>query len=226
MGVAGETGLGNSVWVMQYDFATIPAKDRYKLMVSTIVPRPVAWVVTKSAAGVINAAPYSFFNGVGGDPPLISISVEGKSGGGRKDTAANIRETGEFVVNLVDFAVAPEMVVTAIDFGAEVSEVAEAGLAVVASVKVSAPRIVRSPVAFECKLYKLVELPHERDLVLGRIVYMHIADEAVLDAARCYVDTPRLDLVGRMHGGGWYSRTREQFEVPRMTVEGWKGKAG
>ncbi len=191
-------------------------------MVSTIVPRPVAWVVTRSRAGVVNAAPYSFFNGVGGDPPLISISVEGKSGGGKKDTAVNIRETREFVVNLVDFAVAPEMVVTAIDFGAEVSEVAEAGLAVAASVKVGVPRIVRSPVAFECELYQIVELPHERDLVLGRILHMHIADEAVLDAARCYVDTPALDLVGRMHGGGGYCRTGDVFEVPRMTVGEWR----
>ena len=98
---------------MQFDFEEISARDRYKLMVSTIVPRPIAWVVTQSGAGVVNAAPYSFFNGVGGDPPLISISIEGRGGGGRKDTAVNIRENGQFVVNLVDFVVAKGMVVTA-----------------------------------------------------------------------------------------------------------------
>lgn len=207
--------------MMQFDFAEIAAKDRYKLMVSTIVPRPIAWVVTQSAAGVVNAAPYSFFNGVGGDPPLISISIEGRSGGGRKDTAVNIRQSGQFVVNMVDYAVAQEMVVTAIDFAPEVSEVEEARLTTAASVKVMPPRIAQSPVAFECEVYKIVELPNDRDLVLGRILYMHIADEAMLDAARTYVDTPVLDLVGRMHGGGWYCRTRDQFEVQRIPVEEW-----
>ena len=210
---------------MQFDFAAMAAKDRYKLMVSTILPRPIAWVVTQSAAGVVNAAPYSFFNGVGGEPPLVSISVEGKGGGGRKDTAVNIRASGQFVVNLVDYAVAKEMVVTAIDFAPEVSEVGEARLTTAPSVKIAPPRIAESPVAFECELYKIVELPHDRDLVLGRIVYMHIADAAVLDAERCYVDTPKLDLVGRMHGGGWYSRTSDLFEVPRIPIGEWKRAA-
>ena len=100
-------------------------------MVSTIVPRPIAWVVTQSAEGVVNAAPYSFFNGVGGDPPLVSVSVEGR-GGGRKDTAVNIRDCGQFVVNLVSDAIAPAMVVTAIDFAPAVSEVTEARLATTA----------------------------------------------------------------------------------------------
>lgn len=211
---------------MQFDFAEVSARDRYKLLVSTIVPRPIAWVVTQSAAGVVNAAPYSFFNGVAGEPPLISVSIEGHGDGRRKDTAVNIRESGQFVVNLVDFAVAPEMVVTAIDFGPEVSEVAEARLSTAASVKVKPPRIVESPVAFECEVYRIVELPLDRDLVIGRIVFMHIADGAVLDEGRRYVDTPKLDLVGRMHGAGGYCRTREVFEVPRMTVEEWRGRGG
>lgn len=210
---------------MQFDFAKITAKDRYKLMVSTILPRPIAWVVTQSAAGVVNAAPYSFFNGVGGDPPLISISIEGRGDGVRKDTAVNIRASGQFVVNLVDFAASQEMVVTAIDFAPGVSEVDEARLTTAPSTLVAPPRIAESPVAFECELYKIVELPHDRDLVLGRIVYMHISDEAVLDAERCYVDTPKLDLVGRMHGGGWYSRTTDLFEVPRIPVTEWKRAA-
>ena len=209
---------------MQFDFAEIAAKERYKLMVSTIVPRPIAWVVTQSAAGVVNAAPYAFFNGVGGDPPLISVSIEGRGAGVRKDTAVNIRESGQFVVNLVDYAAAQEMVVTAIDFPPAVSEVTEAGLSVAPSVKVAPPRIVQSPVAFECEVYQIVELPHDRDLVIGRIVFMHIADEAVLDAERHYVDTPKLDLVGRMHGGGWYTRTNERFEIGRIPVEEWKRK--
>lgn len=210
---------------MQFDFAAISAKDRYKLMVSTILPRPIAWVVTQSAAGLVNAAPYSFFNGVGGDPPLISISIEGRDDGSRKDTSVNIRESGQFVVNLVSDAIARDMVVTAIDFAPDVSEVAEARLTTTPSVLVRPPRIAESPVAFECELYQVVDLPHCRDLVIGRILYMHVADEAVQDVERCYIDTPKLDLVGRMHGGGWYSRTHDRFEIPRIPVAEWKRQA-
>lgn len=210
---------------MQFDFAEISAKDRYKLMVATILPRPIAWVVTQSAAGLVNAAPYSFFNGVGGDPPLISISIEGRDNGSRKDTSVNIRGSGQFVVNLVSDAIAHDMVVTAIDFAPDVSEVAEARLMTTPSVLVKPPRIAESPVAFECELYQIVELPHHRDLVIGRILYMHVADEAVQDAERCYIDTPKLDLVGRMHSGGWYSRTRDRFEIPRIPVAEWKRRA-
>jgi flavin reductase (DIM6/NTAB) family NADH-FMN oxidoreductase RutF len=207
---------------MQFDFGALDARDRYKLMVSTILPRPIAWVVTQSEAGLVNAAPYSFFQGVGGDPPLITISIEGRPGGGRKDTAVNIRQSGQFVVNLVNEAMSQSMVVTAIDFDPTVSEVAEAELAVLPSVRITPPRIADSPVAFECETYQIVELPHERDLVIGRILHMHVADEAVMDAERCYIDTPKLDLVGRMHGRGWYTRTRDQFEKPRIPVAEWK----
>ena len=210
---------------MQFDFAALSGRDRYKLIVSTVVPRPIAWVVTQSAAGVVNAAPYSFFNAVSGEPPLLIVSIEGRSSTERKDTAENIRQTGQFVVNLVSAAAAPDMVVTAIDFAPGVSEVAEAKLTTAPSVKVAPPRLAASPVAFECEHFQTVELPGARDLVLGRIVMMHVADEAVLDAARCYIDTPKLDLVGRMHGSGWYARTTDRFEIPRIPVADWKRAA-
>ncbi len=207
---------------MEFDFSAVSGRDRYKLMVATIVPRPIAWVVTRSRAGVVNAAPYSFFNGVSADPPLLSISIEARADGSPKDTAMNIRESGQFVVNLVNEAMARAMVATAVDFAPEVSEVTEAGLAVAASTRVGPPRLADSPVAFECETYQTVSLPHGRDLVIGRVVTMHIADAAVLDASRCYVDTPALDLVGRMHGSGWYSRTRDRMEIERVSVEEWR----
>lgn len=210
---------------MQFDFDALSGRDRYKLLVSTVVPRPIAWMVTQSAAGVVNAAPYSFFNAISGDPPLLAISIEGRPDE-RKDTAVNIRHSGQFVVNLVNDAMSAAMVVTAIDFDPTVSEVAEAKLATIPSVKVAPPRIADSPVAFECELYQIVELPGNRDLVLGRVVMTHIVDDAVIDAQRCYVDTPKLDLVGRMHGGGWYARTRDRFEVPRIAVTDWPAKTG
>ena len=208
---------------MEFDFETLAAADRYKLMVSVIVPRPIAWVVTQSETGLVNAAPYSFFNGVGGDPPLVTISIEGRPGGGLKDTAVNIARSGEFVINLVNDAMAEAMVVTAIDFDPTVSEVTEAGLATLPSHRIAPPRIALSPVAFECVRYQTVELPHERHLVIGRILAMHIDEADMENVERHYVDTPKLDLVGRMHGRGWYTRTRDRFEQPRIPVETWKG---
>jgi flavin reductase (DIM6/NTAB) family NADH-FMN oxidoreductase RutF len=210
---------------MQFDFATLAPVDCYKLMVSTIVPRPIAWVVTTDANGGVNAAPFSFFNALSGSPPLVVIGVGGRDDGTPKDTAANIRRSGQFVVNLVNEATVPAMVVTAADFEPGVDELVQAGLTTLRSVKIAPPRIAESPVAFECELFQTIALPGERDLVLGRIVMMHIADEAMLDAARHYVDTPKLNLVGRMHGSGWYSRTGDQFEVKRIAAKDFKRAA-
>ena len=206
---------------MHFDFAMIPERERYKLMVSTVVPRPIAWVVTQSAAGLVNAAPYSFFNAVSGEPPLLVISIGERENGQPKDSAANIRASGQFVVNLVSEAMAQSMVVTAIEFDPSVSEVTQARLATTPSIRVAPPRLTQSPVAFECERYQTVSLPGERDLVIGRILAMHVADEAVLDASRHYIDTPKLRLVGRMHGGGWYTRTADTFELPRIAVKDW-----
>ena len=206
---------------MQFDFDAVPPRERYKLLVATVVPRPIAWVVTQSETGLVNAAPYSFFNAVSGEPPLLAISIEGR-GDVMKDTAVNIRRSGQFVVNLVNTAMSAAMNITAIDFDPSVSEVAEAKLATLPSVKVAPPRIADSPVAFECEIFKIVELASNRDLVLGRVVMMHVIDAAVMDAARYYIDTPVLDLVGRMHGAGWYARTTDCFDMPRIPVAEWK----
>lgn len=207
---------------MLFDFATLPGRDRYKLLVSTVVPRPVAWVVSQDPEGRLNAAPFSFFNVFGEEPPVLVIGIGGRPPGGAKDTAANIRSTGEFVVNLVSEETAPAMNVTAIEFGPEVDELAEAGLATLPSEKVKPPRIAGSPVSFECERLQLLDLHADRVLVLGRILAMHVRDDAVLDAAKCYIDTPRLGLVGRMHGRGWYARTTDRFEMPRIAERDWK----
>lgn len=201
---------------MLFDFATIPDRDRYKLMVSCVVPRPIAWVVTMSADGAVNAAPYSFFNAMSSEPPIVAIGIATRETGDQKDTGANIRATGEFVVNLVAAANAPAMNVTAYDYAPGVDEVAKAGLTTAPSTRVKPPRIVESPVAMECEHFQTIDVSPERAIVLGRVVAMHIADEAVMDQARCYIDTPKLDLVGRMHGAGWYSRTTDRFELKRL----------
>jgi len=210
---------------MLFDFAGLEPRNRYKLLVSTIVPRPIAWVVSQDEQGRRNAAPFSFFNAFAQEPPLICIGIGGRDSGAAKDTAENIRATCEFVVNLVSEDVAPNMNVTAIDFGPGVDELAEAGLATAPSVRVRPPRIAASPVAMECERLQIIDLPEERALVLGRVVAMHVRDDAVLDAARCTIDTPRLGLIGRMHGRGWYARTSDLFDMPRLTLAQHKARA-
>lgn len=212
---------------MLFDCATLPPENTYKLLVSTVVPRPIAWVTTLDADGVPNAAPYSFFNAVSGSPPVVCIGI-GPKKPGLKDTGENIRRSGEFVVNLVPEAAAEAMNVTAIDFPPGVNELAEAGLTPVQSTHVAPPRIAESPVAMECRLLQLVELAAGRAVVLGEVLAFHVADSCVLDAARCHIDTPKLGLIGRMHGAGGYLRTTDRLEMPRISLAAWqeRGAAG
>ena len=200
---------------MKFDFSTLGPLERYKLISSTVVPRPIAWVSTRDEDGKPNAGPFSFFNAFGEDPPVLGFAINDRRPGDRKDTGRNIRATGDFVVNMVGEHHASEMNITAAEFRPEVNEFEEAGLEAVASEMVSAPRIGGSPVSFECKLLQIVELGPHRSLVLGRIVLMHVVDEAVRDAARFHIDTPKLRLLGRMQGN-WYVRTGDALEIPRV----------
>ena len=208
---------------MLFDFKEIPGKECYKLLVSTVTPRPIAWVVSQDANGVLNAAPFSFFNAFSGDPPVVAIGIGNRKPGQAKDTRANIRETGEFVVNLVAESNAEAMNITAIEFDFSVDELAQAGLTPAPSSRVKTPRIAESPVAMECELMQIIDLG-ESGLVLGRVVAMYVRDEFVLDAAKYYIDTPNLKLIGRMHGRGWYARTSDLFDMPRIPVSEWKMK--
>ena len=208
---------------MLFDFKDIPSKECYKLLVSTVTPRPIAWVVSQDAKGVLNAGAFSFFNAFSGDPPVVGIGVGSHKPGRPKDTRVNILETGEFVVNLVSEKNAQQMNITSIEFESDVNELEQAGLTPLPSVRVKPPRIAESPVAMECELMQIVELG-ESGLVLGRVLAMHIQDEMVLDAASYYIDTPKLKLIGRMHGRGWYARTSDLFEMPRIPVGDWKMK--
>jgi flavin reductase (DIM6/NTAB) family NADH-FMN oxidoreductase RutF len=208
---------------MFFDFETLPAAERYKLVVSTVVPRPVAWVVSQDAAGVANAAPFSFFNAFSDSPVVIGFGVGPRPDGKKKDTLGNIKALGEFVVCLVPHGLLHQMNATAIDFDADVDELAEAGLTKTPSSKIKVPRIGESPVAMECKTFQIIPVGHH-SIVLGQVVAMHVRDDAVMDAAKHYIDTPKLDLVGRMHGHGWYTRTTERVEVPRLSVADWEAK--
>jgi flavin reductase (DIM6/NTAB) family NADH-FMN oxidoreductase RutF len=199
---------------MEYDFTTLPRAARGKLLNATVVPRPIAWVVTRQPGGGTNAAPFSFSNVVSVEPPLLCIGMAVRDGGD-KDTLANIRRTGQFVVNMVNEAMAEAMNLTSVDFPAEVDELARFGISTALSSRIDPPRIAGSPVAMECETWQILDLPNGGAVVLGRVLAMHIADEMLIDAERHYVDTPKLKLIARLHGAGWYARTSDVFEMPR-----------
>ncbi len=211
---------------MLFDFQDTSNQNVYKLLVATIGPRPIAWVTTKDVDGTVNAAPFSFFNAMSGNPPVIAFGIGGRGPGDVKDTGGNIRRTGQFVVNLCSYALAEQMNITAIDFPKDVDELKEAGLTTTPSSRIAVPRITEAPVAMECERLVIVDVGIDRAVVLGKVVAMYVQDDCVLDKDRCYIDTPKLDLIGRMHGGGWYSRVTDRFEVPRIDVEEWYRRKG
>jgi len=195
---------------MKFDFESLNEDMRHELLLGTVLPRPIAWVTTQDRNGVVNAAPFSFFNVSGTEPPTLGISVARRSATELKDTGLNIRETEEFVVNLVPFSAAEKMLASAMPFPSHVSEVSAAGLATSPSERVAPPRITESPASFECKFMQEIRLGYF-SLILGRIVMLHIRDEAVLDASRLHIDAANMDLIGRMEGTQ-FTRTRDKFE--------------
>lgn len=206
---------------MLFDVVGTTNENVYKLLVATIGPRPIAWVTTQDVDGTVNAAPFSFFNAMSGNPPVVAIGIGGRGPGDVKDTGGNIRRTGEFVVNLVNYRLAEQMNVTAIDFPKEVNELVEAGLTTAPSHRVKPPRIAEAPVSMECERLVIVDVGIDRAVILGKVVAFHVQDDCVLDKDRCYIDTPKLDLIGRMHGSGWYARTTDRFDMPRIKVADW-----
>ncbi len=208
---------------MHFDLAAIPQSDAYKLLVSTVVPRPIALVTTVDSAGRVNAAPFSFFNAVSSVPPVVvlGISPGDSAGDGYKDTERNIRDTGEFVVNLVDEALAERMNICAVDFPSAIGELDKADLHPVPSVGVRAPRIAEAPVSFECQRITGLSLGARSTLEVGRVIHIHIRDDLV-DPERYYVATDKMRLVGRMHGRGWYARTSDLFLMERISFADWK----
>jgi flavin reductase (DIM6/NTAB) family NADH-FMN oxidoreductase RutF len=208
---------------MQFDFSEMVPLERYKLLLATVLPRPIAWITTRDPSGAVNAAPFSFFNVFGSDPATVGVGIGSKGPGEPKDSRANIRLNEEFVVNLVSFELAEEMRITSIAFPRGVEEPKEAGLMLAPSARVGVPRIAAAPVSMECSFMQEVRLG-SFSLVLGTILFMHIRDDAVRDAERLYIDAEKLDLIGRMEGG-WYTRTLDRFEMPAIALADWKGRA-
>jgi flavin reductase (DIM6/NTAB) family NADH-FMN oxidoreductase RutF len=208
---------------VQFDFTEMAPPERYKLLLATVLPRPIAWITTRDAGGNINAAPFSFFNVFGSDPATVGVGIGSKGPREPKDTRANIRANEQFVVNLVPFALAQEMRITSIAFPRGVEEAREAGLNLAPSKRIEVPRIAQAPVSMECTLMQEIRLG-SFSLVLGQILLVHVQDEAVIDPERQYIDTSKLDLIGRMEGA-WYTKTTDRFEMPPIALNDWNSRS-
>jgi flavin reductase (DIM6/NTAB) family NADH-FMN oxidoreductase RutF len=194
---------------MDWDFTGLPVAQRYKLLVALVIPRPIAFVSTRSPEGVDNAAPFSFFNVMGEEPPIVVLSMDRRADGSRKDSARNILETREFVANMVDEPLLERMHRCSVAFPPEVSEFAATGLSPVPASKVAAPRIAESPVSLECRLH--THLPFaQRDLLVGEILWVHVRD-GLVDPSTLRV-VPEYAPVGRLYAN-MYALTHERVAL-------------
>lgn len=208
---------------MKFDLEALPGSHAYKLLVGLVAPRPIALITSMDERGRLNAAPFSAYNYLCTDPPIVGIGVTNRPGEPfvPKDTARNIRRTGEFVVNIVTEDIARQMNICATDFPSEMSEVEMAGFTTTPSEKIKVPRIAEAHAALECREYTTMEIGRSR-IILGRVVAVYVEDRFV-DAEGPYVKADELHSIGRMNGLGNYVRTRDAFiTIPRISYEEWK----
>lgn len=206
---------------MYFDMKALSPEQRSNLVHSTVIPRPIAWVSSRNGSGAVNVAPFSFFNVMSGDPPLLCLCIGSRSGE-PKDTARNIIERGEFVVNLVSAPMAGRMTVTSIDFDAQVNEALEAGLQMLPGQQVSVPRIASSPCSMECRVRQLIDIDGVRTFILADIVGTHLCEEAIIDVTRMFIDPTSMALIGRLHSPGWYCEVSADFQMPTPTPQAWQ----
>lgn len=200
---------------MQIDPSASPVVDVYHYLVGIVTPRPIAWVTTVSPAGVVNLAPFSFFNAFGANPPVVVFSPTLRRDGSKKDTLLNLESCGEFVVHSAVADLAETVNLTSKEIPHDESEIELAGLATVPSVKVKPPRVAAAPVAMECVVRQIIPCgtgPIAANLVVGEVVTIHVADE-VLDG-KGGVDPRKLKTVARL-GGAFWCHTSDLFELKR-----------
>src|SRR6185312_4388159 len=207
---------------MIFEVSKSAPRDIYNMMIGLVAPRPIAWVTGLAAQGRLNAAPFSAFNYVAIDPPMVAIGVAHRPGHGLvpKDTGLNIRETGEFVVNIVCEEMAQQMNICAVDFPKGVNEVEVAGLRTEPSAVVKVPRLADAPACLECREHSTIQVGTS-NIVLGSVVAFHVQDRFI-DPAGPYVKSEEVHAIGRMNGLGHYVRTRGAFfNMPRQTYKEW-----
>jgi flavin reductase (DIM6/NTAB) family NADH-FMN oxidoreductase RutF len=200
---------------MELDLAGQFADRAYPLLVSLVVPRPIALVTTLSAEGKVNAAPFSFFNVLGAQPPIVAFAPGDRDDGTPKDTVLNIRATHEFVVNLVDENIAEAMNQCAASLPYGENELVRAGLTAAPSSAVKPPRIAEAPASLECLEWGTLQIGNNR-VVIGVVKRLHLREE-LFDAEKKRINTEKLFLIGRMAAPNWYCRTRDRFEMIRPT---------
>lgn len=193
----------------------IEGKQAYKLLIGSLIPRPIAWVSTVNNYGQPNLAPFSFFTAVGSTPPMVLFCPGTRNDDSEKDTYNNVKASGEFVVNFVNEATAEAMNITATEVPANVNEFERAGLTAIKSKVVNVPRVKESPIQFECKVHEMVHLPGAH-IVIGEIVYMHF-DEAVYKEGN-YIDIAAYQPIGRL-AGNQYAHIKDLFELIRPPSE-------
>lgn len=197
---------------MEFKLTEVTPLERYKILTGLVIPRPIAWISTRSENGVANCAPFSFFNAVCEDPPLCFASMNARTDGAMKHTLKNILRTGEFVVNLVDEATANAMHISSYEIPEEESEFDKTGITPAECTIVKHPRIAEAAASFECRLWKRLELGPDRVMVFGEILLVH-AREGVIDPANKRINEAAFKPVGRLFANR-YCTTRERFELP------------
>ena len=208
---------------MEFHLANAKAHLLHNLLTGLIAPRPIAWITSMNVAGQLDAAPFSAFNYVGMEPPIVAIGIASQPGtdGVAKQTAQNIRSTGEFVINIVNEAVAEAMNMTATDFPPEIKPLEIAKLKMEPSHSVKVPRLADAPASLECREI-MTTLIGRNHIVLGQVVAVHVKDEFV-DPAGPYIRAEELHAIGRMNGLGAYVKTRDAFlHITRRTYADWQ----
>jgi flavin reductase (DIM6/NTAB) family NADH-FMN oxidoreductase RutF len=192
--------------------AEVSPHERYKLLIGLVIPRPIAWISTRSANGVANCAPFSFFNVFSEEPPLCVIGINPRSDGAMKHSLKNIRRTREFVVNLVDEATANAMHLSSRELPEDESEFESAGLSEAPAVLVQHPRIAEAAACLECSLERVIEISGTRQLVLGEILLVHARD-GIIDPQTKRISEERYRPIGRLFADR-YCTTRQRFNLP------------
>ncbi len=208
---------------MNFAVSEMKPNEVYNLLIGLVAPRPIALVTSMNEQGRLNAAPYSSYNYLCTDPPVVGLGVMNRPGGEfvPKDTARNIRRTGEFVVNVVTEDLAERMNITATDFPEDVNELEMAGLTTTPSQVVKVPRIAEAHAALECRELQTIEIGRSR-IVMGQVVAMYVEDRYI-DPKGPYILSEELHAIGRMNGLGAYVRTRDAFlNIPRIPYSEWK----
>jgi flavin reductase (DIM6/NTAB) family NADH-FMN oxidoreductase RutF len=212
---------------MKFDTETAAPRQIYNRSIGLVAPRPIALVTSMNEQGGLNAAPFSAYNYLCTDPPIVGIGVTNRPGQHAipKDTARNIRRTGEFVVNVVTEDIAKKMNICATDFPPEMGEVELAGFTTTPSLKVKPPRLAEAHAAMECREHTTLEIGRSR-IILGRVVAFYVEDQFI-DPEGPYIKAEELHSIGRMNGLGNYVRTRDAFmNIPRITYAEWQKKNG